>query len=248
MMHTVRYRHPHRTVSTWVSDGADVSIGRWRLTAMVTTTPIKHITAPTKYTATPTTHIATPITHDTAPTTHITASTTHTTAPTTHTAAPTTHTAAPTTQTTTTTTHTTTPTTIGGSYQLVRGRASFVTSARIIRHERTYLMIRADDDNHGVSKRMVYNGYRTPPHEGDGVRGNREAAKRKRRALPAIRVTTSPHATPATRHKKNIRNARGNGIADSGVGNNGYHMAPVLYDKVSLSGRSAPGHHCPCRP
>lgn len=38
-------------------------------------------------------------------------------------------------------------------------------------------MIRADDDNHGASKHMVYNGYRTPPHEGDGARGNREAGK-----------------------------------------------------------------------
>ena len=142
MMRTVRYRHPHRTVSTWVSDGADVSIGRWRLTAMVTTTPTKHITAPTKYTAAPTKHIATPTTH-----------------------------------TATLTTHTAAPTTIGGSYQLVRGRASFVTSARIIRHEGTYLMIRADDDNHGVSKHMVYNGYRTPPHEGDVARGKREAGK-----------------------------------------------------------------------
>lgn len=156
MMRTVRYRHPHRTVSIWVSDGADVSIGRWRLTAMVTTTPTKH-------TATPTTHIATPITHDTTPTKHTAAPTTHKTASTTHTATLTTHTAA--------------PTTVGGSYQLVRGRASFVTSARIIRHEVTYLMIRADDDNHGASKHMIYNGYRTPPHEGDGARGNREAGK-----------------------------------------------------------------------
>ena len=163
MMRTVQYRHPHRTVSTWVSDGADVSIGRWRLTAMVTTTPTKHITAPTTHTTKPSTHIATP--------------TKHTAAPTKHTAAPTTHTAAPTTYTATPTTHTAAPTTIGGSYQLVRGRASFVTSARIIRHEVTYLMIRADDDNHGVSKHMLYNGYRTPPHEGDGARGNREAGK-----------------------------------------------------------------------
>ena len=144
MMRTVQYRHPHRTVSTWVSDGADVSIGRWRLTAIVTTTPTKHITAPTKHTATPTTHIATPITHDTTPTKHTAAPTTHIAAPTTHIAAPTKHTAA--------------PTTIGGSYHKIRGRASFVTSARIIRHERTYLMIRADDDNHGASKHMVYNG------------------------------------------------------------------------------------------
>ena len=173
MMRTVQYRHPHRTVSTWVSDGADVSIGRWRLTAMVTTTPTKHITAPTTHTTKPSTHIATP--------------TKHTAAPTKHTAAPTTHTAAPTTYTATPTTHTAAPTTIGGSYQLVRGRASFVTSARIIRHEVTYLMIRADDDNHRAYKHMVYNGYRTPPHEGDGARGNREAAKRKRRALPTIR-------------------------------------------------------------
>lgn len=156
MMRTARYRHPHRTLSTWVSDGADVSIGRWRLTAMVTTTPTKH-------TAAPTTHITTPTTHTVAPTTHNTTPTTHIAAPTTHTAAPTTHIAA--------------PTTIGGSYQLVRGRASFVTSARIIRHERTYLMIRADDDNHGASKHMVYNGYRTPPRDGDGARGNREAGK-----------------------------------------------------------------------
>lgn len=178
MMHTVRYRHPHRAVSTWVSDGADVSIGRWRLTAIVTTTPTKHITAPTKYTATPTTHIATLITHDTTPTKHTAAWTKHTTASTTHTAAPTTHNTTPTTHTATPTTHTATPTkhtaaptthitaltTIGGSYQLVRGRASVVTSARIIRHEGTYLMIRADDDNHGVSKHMLYNGYRTLPH------------------------------------------------------------------------------------
>lgn len=163
MMRTVQYRHPHRTVSTWVSDGADVSIGRWRLTAMVTTTPTKHITAPT-------THITTPTTHTAAQTTHNTTPTTHTDTPTTHTATPTKHTAAP-------TTHTTAPTTVGGSYQLVRGRASFVTSARIIRHERTYLMIRADDDNHGASKHMVYNGYRTPPLERDGARGNREAGK-----------------------------------------------------------------------
>lgn len=163
MMHTVRYRHPHRTVSTWVSDGADVSIGRWRLTAMVTTTPTKH-------TATPTTHTA-------IPTTHAAASTTHIAAPTKHTATPTTHIATPTTHTATLTTHTAAPTTIGGSYQLVRGRASFVTSPRIIRHEVTYLMIRADDDNHGASKHMVYNSYRTPPHEGDGARGNREAGK-----------------------------------------------------------------------
>lgn len=177
MMRTVQYRHPHRTVSTWVSDGADVSIGRWRLTAMVTTTPIKHITAPTKYTATPTTHIATPITHDTAPTTHTAAPTTLTAAPTTHAAAPTTLIAARTTHTAAPTTHIATLTTVGGSYQLVRGRASFVTSARIIRHERTYLMIRADDDNHGASKHMVYNGYGTPTHEGDGARGNREAGK-----------------------------------------------------------------------
>ena len=191
MMRTVRYRHPHRTVSTWVSDGADVSIGRWRLTAIVTTTPTKHITAPTKYTATPTTHIATLITHDTTPTKHTATPTTHITAPTTHITTPTTHTAAQTTHTATPTTHTATPTkhiiapttpiatltTIGGSYQLVRGRASFVTSARIIRHEGTYLMIRADDDNHGASKHMVYNGYRTLPHDGDGARGNREAGK-----------------------------------------------------------------------
>lgn len=156
MMRTVRYRHPHRTVSTWVSDGADVSIGRWRLTAMVTTTPTKHTAASTTHTAIPTTHTATPTTHTAAPTTHDTMPTKHIAAPTTHTAA---------------------PTTIGGSYQLVRGRASLVTSARIIRHEVTYLMIRADDDNHGVSKRMVYNGYRTPPHEEDGAQGNREAGK-----------------------------------------------------------------------
>lgn len=198
MMRTVRYRHPHRTVSTWVSDGADVSIGRWRLTAMVTTTPTKHTAAPTTHTTAPTTHITTPstltaapTTHITAPTTHITtptthtavptthntAPTTHTAAPTTHTAAPTTHAAAPTTHTAARTTSTAAPTTVGGSYQLVRGRASFVTSARIIRHERTYLMIRADDDNHGASKHMVYNGYRTLPHDGDGARGNREAGK-----------------------------------------------------------------------
>ena len=163
MMRTVQYRHPHRTVSIWVSDGADVSIGRWRLTAMVTTTPTKHITAPTTHTATPTTHTAT--------------LTTHIAAPTTYTAAPTKHTATSTTHTATLTTHTAAPTTVGGSYQLVRGRASFVTRARIIRHEGTYLMIRADDDKHGVSKHMVYNGYRTPPHEGDGARGNREAGK-----------------------------------------------------------------------
>lgn len=163
MMRTVQYRQPHRTVSTWVSDGADVSIGRWRLTAMVTTTPTKHITAPT-------THITTPTTHTSAQTTHNTTPTTHTATPTTHTTTPTKHIIAP-------TTHITALTTVGGSYQLVRGRASFVTSARIIRHEVTYLMIRADDDNHGASKHMLYNGYRTPPHEGDGARGNREAGK-----------------------------------------------------------------------
>lgn len=184
MMRTVQYRHPHRTVSTCVSDGADVSIGRWRLTAMVTTTPTKHTAAPTTHTTAPTTHITTPstltaapTTHITSPTTHITAPTTHTAAPTTHTATPTTHTAAPITHITAPTTHTAAPTTIGGSYQLVRGRASFVTSARIIRHEGTYLMIRADNDNHGASKRMVYNGYRTLPHDGDEARGNREADK-----------------------------------------------------------------------
>lgn len=163
MMRTVRYRHPHRTVSTWVSDGADVSIGRWRLTAMVTTTPTKHITAPT-------THITTPTTHTATLTTHIAAPTTYTATPTTHTATPTKHTTAP-------TLHIAALTTVGGSYQLVRGRASFVTSARIIRHEVTYLMIRADDDNHGVSKHMAYKGYRTSPHEEDGARGNREAGK-----------------------------------------------------------------------
>lgn len=227
MMRTVQYRHLHRTVSTWVSDGADVSIGRWRLTAMVTTTPTKHITAPTKHTAAPTTH-------NTTPSTHI--------------ATPTKYTAAPTTHITALTKHTTAPTTIGGSYQLVRGRASFVTSARIIRHERTYLMIRADDGNHGDSKRVVYNGYRTLPHDGDEARGYREAAKRERRALPTIRGTTTPHATPTTRNQKNIRNAWGDGIADNGVGSSGRHVAPVLYNKVSLSGRSAPGHRCPCRP
>lgn len=184
MMRTVRYRHPHRTVSTWVSDGADVSIGRWRLTAMVTTTPTKHITAPTKHTAAPTKHTAAPTTHtvastthDTAPTKHIIAPTTHITAPTTHNTAPTKHTAAPSKHKTTPTTHITAPTTIGGSYQLVRGRASFVTSARIIRHESTYLMIRADDDNHRAYKHMVYNGYRTPTHDGDVARGKREAGK-----------------------------------------------------------------------
>ena len=32
-------------------------------------------------------------------------------------------------------------------------------------------------------------------------------AKQKRRALPTIRGTTTPHATPTTRHQKNIRNA-----------------------------------------
>ena len=163
MMRTVRYRHPHRAVSTWVSDGADVSIGRWRLTAMVTTTPTKHITAPTTHITTPTTHTATPTIPTTTPTIPTATPTTHIATPTKHIIAPTTHIAA--------------PTTIGGSYQLVRGRASFVTSARIIRHEGTYLMIRADDGNHGVSKRMVYNGYRTPPHEEDGARGNREAGK-----------------------------------------------------------------------
>lgn len=157
-----------------------------------------------------------------------------TTTPTKHITAPTTHIAA--------------PTTIGGSYQLVRGRASFVTSARIIRHERTYLMIRTDDGNHRASKHMVYNGYRTLPRDGDGARGNREAAKRKRRALPTIRGTTTPHATHTMRHPKNIRNAWGDGIADNGVGSTGRHVAPVLYNKVSLSGRSAPGHRCPCRP
>lgn len=170
MMRTVRYRHPHRTVSTWVSDGADVSIGRWRLTAMVTTTPTKHITAPTTHTTKPSTHIATPTKHTAAPTKH-------TAAPTTHTAVPTKHTTTPTKHITAQTTHIATPTTVGGSYQLVRGRASFVTSARIIRHERTYLMIRADDDNHGASKHMAYNGYRTSPHEGNGARGNREVGK-----------------------------------------------------------------------
>lgn len=169
-MRTVQYRHPHRTVSTWVSDGADVSIGRWRLTVMVTTTPTKH-------TAAPTTHITTPTTHTTAPTTHTATPTIPTTTPTKHIIASTTHAATPTKHAATPTTPIAAPTTIGGSYQLVRGRASFVTSARIIRHERTYLMIRADDDNHGASKRMVYNGYRTPPHEGDGARGNREAGK-----------------------------------------------------------------------
>lgn len=154
MMRTVQYRHPHRTVSTWVSDGADVSIGRWRLTAMVTTLRRPNTAVPTKHTTTPTTHIAT-------------------------------------------------LTTIGGSYQLVRGRASFVTSPRIIRHEVTYLMIRADDDNHGASKHMVYNGYRTPPHDGDGARGKREAAKRKCRALPAIREPPR-HMSPPPRGIKKI--------------------------------------------
>ena len=65
-------------------------------------------------------------------------------------------------------------------------------------------------------------------------------AKRERRALPTIRGTTTPHASLTTRHQKNIRNAWGDGIADNGVGSNGRHVAPVLYNKVSLSGSSAP--------